>query len=197
MTPKIVDRDSRRREIVDAYLSLIAREGMTHASSRALATKLGMANGALWHYFDSKDDLLAQAARRIVDNTDHRINASVGDNTGLVALELMLRELLPLDRVTQNEARVIVNFWGLTAMEGIYHERRNPEIDRWTAQAALHIEQASHAGEYSSRVSIDTLAVFVMSFVTAAQVNYVVGGEELADPIKRVRELLQIAADAG
>jgi AcrR family transcriptional regulator len=51
---------TRRDEVLDAGLALIAEHGVAGASLRRLATKLGMSQPSLYHYFSSKDELVAQ-----------------------------------------------------------------------------------------------------------------------------------------
>ena len=43
--PKIVDHDQRRRELVDASLRIIVRQGLAGATMRDIATEAGFANG--------------------------------------------------------------------------------------------------------------------------------------------------------
>jgi len=62
--PKRTRRDprppARREEVLEAGLELVAEHGVAGASLRRLARKLGMSQPSLYHYFRSKDDLIAQ-----------------------------------------------------------------------------------------------------------------------------------------
>jgi AcrR family transcriptional regulator len=51
---------SRREEVLDAALALIAEHGIAGASLRKLAARLGMSQPSLYHYFSSKDALIEQ-----------------------------------------------------------------------------------------------------------------------------------------
>src|SRR4051812_6281249 len=51
---------ARREEVLDAGLSLISELGVAGASLRKLAARLGMSQPSLYHYFDSKDELVRQ-----------------------------------------------------------------------------------------------------------------------------------------
>jgi AcrR family transcriptional regulator len=46
--------------VLDAGLALIADRGVAGGSLRRLARKLGMSQPSLYHYFESKDDLVSQ-----------------------------------------------------------------------------------------------------------------------------------------
>jgi AcrR family transcriptional regulator len=50
----------RREEVLEAALELIAEHGIAGASLRRLASRLGMSQPSLYHYFDSKQALIAE-----------------------------------------------------------------------------------------------------------------------------------------
>ena len=52
-------------QIFDATDRLIAKEGLHHLSMHKLAKEAGIAAGTIYLYFKSKDELLAQFARRV------------------------------------------------------------------------------------------------------------------------------------
>ncbi len=51
---------ARREEVIEAALALIADRGIAGASLRKLAAELGMSQPSLYHYFPSKNALVAQ-----------------------------------------------------------------------------------------------------------------------------------------
>src|SRR5689334_14842717 len=110
--PKIVDHDQRRSEIVEAFLSVVARKGLPAATSRAIAAELGVGTGALWHYFDGFDAVTAAAYQRVFERTNIRIDGAATGLRGLAATEAVMREILPLGKETLDEAQVVVGFWG-------------------------------------------------------------------------------------
>ncbi|MEI8058461.1 MAG: TetR family transcriptional regulator [Actinomycetes bacterium] len=59
MTP-----DQRREAIIAATRELIGRQGIAATTVRDVATELGTSSGLIHHYFDSMDDLLAEAFDR-------------------------------------------------------------------------------------------------------------------------------------
>ncbi len=65
--PKIVDHDERRLALADAVLALIAREGISAVTTRAVAEESGWSTGVLNHYFGSRHELLLAALRRAGD----------------------------------------------------------------------------------------------------------------------------------
>lgn len=59
-------RKNRRDEIVAATVRLVARQGVSGASIRQIASEAGVTEGALYRHFENKDDLCQQAYQQIV-----------------------------------------------------------------------------------------------------------------------------------
>jgi len=60
---------ARREEVLEAALELVAEHGVAGASLRRLAKRLGMSQPSLYHYFPSKDALIAE----MLDYSTHRM----------------------------------------------------------------------------------------------------------------------------
>ena len=61
--PKIVDHEEQRRRFAEATMRVIASQGLEGVTMRAVASEAGLSYGSLFHYFESKDDLLMHAIR--------------------------------------------------------------------------------------------------------------------------------------
>lgn len=59
--------EERRRTLIDATLALVAREGVSRATARAIVTEAGMPLGALHYAFDSVESLLDAAAAAVTE----------------------------------------------------------------------------------------------------------------------------------
>jgi len=186
LVPKIVDRDARRREIAQTYLALVAKEGMEAATTRRLAQELGVASGALWHYFSNFDEVLEQAFAQVVEHTTSRIAEHVADRTGLAALVRMLEQIHPLDKTTQDEALVVVNFWGRVTAHR--HQRvRDAFVERlWQDEYRVHLDQAVDAAELHPDAPTDALADALLVVALGQQVTYVLDAP-LSEPAAQWR----------
>lgn len=191
--PKIVDRAARRREIVQTYLALVARDGMEAATTRRLAQELGMATGGLWHYFANFDEVLAEAFALVVERTTRRIAEHVGDSTGLVALARMLEQIHPLDKTTQDEALVVVNFWGRVTAQR--HQRvRDAFAERlWQDEYRTHLDEAVAAGELHPEAPVGALADTLLVLALGQQVTYVLDAP-LSEPAAQWRIVQTVLA---
>ncbi|HET9757971.1 MAG TPA: TetR/AcrR family transcriptional regulator [Candidatus Limnocylindrales bacterium] len=63
-TARTLQADQRRSELIDASLRLFAERGFRATTIADIAAATGTAHGLVYHYFDSKDDLLAAVLER-------------------------------------------------------------------------------------------------------------------------------------
>lgn len=56
--------DERRRQILDAALTLFAHHGYAGTTTKAIATEAGITEGLIYHYFGGKAELLVELAKQ-------------------------------------------------------------------------------------------------------------------------------------
>ncbi|BBO68990.1 hypothetical protein DSCA_29200 [Desulfosarcina alkanivorans] len=59
--------DQRRAEIVGALFDCLAGQGHEKVSIKAIAARAGLPHGVIHYYFKSKEDIIADLARVLVD----------------------------------------------------------------------------------------------------------------------------------
>lgn len=99
----------RRVDALDAARRIIDREGIAHASVRAVATEAGMSAGSLRHIFPNHDDLFVALLEEGMADVRPRIEAVVGQarasrSTARETAIAMLLEVLPTRPDTRLEA---------------------------------------------------------------------------------------------
>lgn len=67
----------RRRQLIDATISVVARCGYQNASLTAIAREAGVSKGLLWHYFADGDDLMTQTARETLVRVRHAVGEEI------------------------------------------------------------------------------------------------------------------------
>lgn len=89
-TPRRMSTEERRRQILDAALSLFARHGYGGTTTKAIAREAGITEGLIFHYFGGKAELLVEAAKQrsalLV-----AVRTLLGDAEGTRAAETMPR----------------------------------------------------------------------------------------------------------
>jgi AcrR family transcriptional regulator len=58
--PKIVNRDEYRQVLLDKSFLLFTRKGYTNINMKEIAAEIGVSTGTLYHYFPSKENMLAE-----------------------------------------------------------------------------------------------------------------------------------------
>jgi len=173
--PKIVDHDQRRREIVEVTWRFIAREGIEKLNLRDLAAAAGYANGALKPYFPTRDALLAATFNFVADATNQRIYKKANGLQGLEAIEAFAREVLPLDELRRNEARIAVHFWHLALGDSKLVDVNASTMDQWRTMLDGWLQQILDGSDARTQMARDSMINFLMgaqaSSVLDAEVN--------------------------
>ena len=188
--PKIVDHDQRRREIVEVTWRFIAREGIEKLNLRDLAAAAGYSNGAFKPYFPTRDSLLVATFRYVAEATDRRIARMCQGQSGLGALEAFAREVLPLDELRRNEARIAVHFWHLALGDRALAAVNAQTMDRWRKLIDQWLGQLLGPEHPVARVARDSMINFLMG----AQASSVL--DEAVNTAESLEAQLQYRLDA-
>ncbi|GAB4520967.1 MAG: TetR family transcriptional regulator C-terminal domain-containing protein [Roseibium sp.] len=101
--------DERKRSLLEATLTCVAREGLRGATVRRIAEEAGVTAGLVRHYFGSKNDLISSAYAYLIGQltaeADTRAHQSAGD-----AGE-QLRDFLIANMTTPNLSEEKVSLW--------------------------------------------------------------------------------------
>src|SRR5579859_5225989 len=151
--PKIVDWDAKRDEILSATWRVIARDGLTGATIRAIAQEANCSRGILAHYFDDKADILGSALVLSHRRVGARMDAAAAGLAGLKALRVVMLEALPLDDQRDLEAQIEISFWGRALGNPELRTVQHAEFDRFAERLRAHLAEARKLGEL--RDSID------------------------------------------
>ncbi|MBU1239760.1 TetR/AcrR family transcriptional regulator [Myxococcota bacterium] len=73
MTPKIINREEKSREIALAALTVFAEHGFESTSMSQVAEAAGIGKGTIYEYFHSKTDLIIAATAAWVQNIEEGI----------------------------------------------------------------------------------------------------------------------------
>lgn len=116
--PKVVDHDSRRRDITEAILCRIESQGFTGVSVRNVADDLKVSPSAVRHYFPSSEDMLTSALQTVREAQAARLSVSTSTMKEWDVREAWL-QALPLDAVRKREAVVWLSTMMATHSPGV------------------------------------------------------------------------------
>ena len=63
MSPKIVDKEKRRKEIINATLEVFSERGYEATSMSQIAKLAGIGKGTIYEYFESKEEIILNAIK--------------------------------------------------------------------------------------------------------------------------------------
>ncbi len=162
--PKIVDHDLQRKKFAAAAIALIARLGLEGLTMRAVAAEAGLSYGSLFHYFDSKDELLKHAIRHSTSQQSRRVNEFSSQYKGLTALEHLLCDDAIINDSSRDAWMVWMTFQYKVALQPSFAELHSELIDGWLGRITQLLKDAQLDGEISDTLDIGFEAMAVWAY---------------------------------
>ncbi len=153
--PKIVDWESKRDDILSATWRVIARDGISGTTIRAIAREANCSRGILGHYFQDKADILGSALLLSHRRVGARMAAATVGLSGLAALRVIMLEALPLDEQRDVEAQIEISFWGRALGNAEMRELQHAEFERLCRKLRSHLQEAADLGELAEDFDLD------------------------------------------
>jgi DNA-binding transcriptional regulator YbjK len=142
----------RREQILEAALRVIGRDGRSAVTHRAVAQEAGVPLGSTTYYFDSRDDLLAQALEHVARNETERY-AQLGQELRQAKTSRQLADMLMDELVFEAQDRNVY----IAEYELWLEAGRRPEL-REAAAAWCDAVQLAIAGALEKLGSTDPAA---------------------------------------
>jgi len=70
MSPKLIDKEVKKQEILIAAMKVFARKGVANTKMADVAESAGIGKGTIYEYFKSKDDIFAEAFSHFMEQMD-------------------------------------------------------------------------------------------------------------------------------
>ncbi|WP_111511523.1 TetR/AcrR family transcriptional regulator [Mycobacterium kyogaense] len=193
--PRLVDHAERRLAIVGAAWRLIAARGIDATNMRDLAREAGYTNGALSHYFSGKNEILRAAFEHVFNQTNARIERSVGHRRGLAALRRLCREVMPQTEETLLEARIAVSLWQRALNDPYLASVNAQALNTWRAQLVTCLRQAREDGEIGD-IDETLYANLLMTSMVGMQVTGVLDAESASAQEAMIEQIIDGARSA-
>jgi AcrR family transcriptional regulator len=163
--PKIVDHDSRRAQFAEAVIRLVARLGFEGMTMRAVAREAELSYGSLFHYFESKEDLLLHAIRHTTAQQTRRVNEFSVKFRGLRALEQLMCDDALVNEDSRDAWLVWLAFLYKAALQKPFARVHAELIDGWTKRIERMLAEAAEDGEIPPGLAtdFDAKAIWVYS----------------------------------
>lgn len=185
-------RRNRSAEVIEAAVEIFHDKGYAAASIQDVADRVGVLKGSLYHYIDSKEDLLA----RIFEQSDRESFA-------------LMEEMEALDVSPVERLREFARLWSLWFLENV--ERASLYFNEWKhltgerlaavtatrheyeARVERMIEACKKAGEADSSLDTRYACFFILSAINGLPVWYRRDGADSAEHIANVYAEMVVA----
>lgn len=167
MTPKIVDKDERRRGILAAATRVFARKGYSSTRVADIAREAGVAQGTVYLYFGSREEILVAAFEVFAEEMRAGVREVLeAGESALHRLRSVVRVVLSSMEAEPELSRVVLDFWsaGTFGAEG---SQEKPGIDVGEVYAQYRgifgelLEEARREGGVRNDLPEDAPAVIV------------------------------------
>jgi AcrR family transcriptional regulator len=187
---------STRDRIVAAAVSLFAEKGFDATSVNEVVVRAGVAKGALYHHFASKDDLLYEVYRELVDR----------QSAGL--REILSRGLAPADTLCELIADLVVTtaarageakvFFRESHRLGDANQARVRNARRGIHDAVTELVRSAQAsGEFAQVASPEMITFTIFGVINELPVWYRPDGPKQPEEIAAELSNLILAALTG
>jgi AcrR family transcriptional regulator len=171
--------------IVDAAITVIARDGLDALSIRRVATQAGVAIGTVQHHHPTRADLVVAALERTADRQLVRATRTPRQSTMVATLVDRLAMLLPHDDASREEAIVWVALAAAAGRDPLVRAHQHHIVTRTIADIAAVLDRAAQAGERPGGTDTADLAERVHTVVDGYLLHTAASGDVTTARIER------------
>jgi AcrR family transcriptional regulator len=115
--------EEKRQAILDAALRVFAERGIAHAPTWAISKAAGVAEGSLFTYFGSKDELIAELYRELRQDFSRHLDGLPDEEDARTRLKFIWDKYLELGRTHPERLKVLSQ---LRASGTLFKENEEP-----------------------------------------------------------------------
>ena len=160
--------EHRREQIMSAAVLVLAEQGYHGASAEAIAQRAEVSKGLLWHYFDSRDDLMEQTAMRALVELRNAVGAQIDLTAPAPAvIRSAIRAAAGVRRTHAAERHAIGEIvTNLRAADGAPRLTQRNYEDTYAAQEEI-FRRGQHEGAFRTSLDPRVLAITYQGSVDA------------------------------
>jgi AcrR family transcriptional regulator len=195
-TPARRERRNRDAEVVDAAVQVFWKRGYAGASVQEIADIVGVLKGSLYHYFGSKEELLARIFQEAYEESE-KVMASVSDleNPPLDRLRIYLDRYIKHFLDYPERAQLYFRDWRY--LTGPYLERVVQQRRTYNHFVRVMIEEARDRGEIDSEIDTRAATSFILGAIHNIAEWYRKDIGDTVENIAKVHSALAVAALRG
>ncbi|NNE74360.1 MAG: TetR family transcriptional regulator [Acidimicrobiales bacterium] len=187
----LTDRQAeRRRAVLRAALGLALEGGYDEVQMRSVAAEGGVALGTVYHYFSSKDHLLAEALLEWIE--DFATSAEQQTPPGANDHDRVLAMLEPMTTAMANAPTLSrATITGLMSPDPAIGDVQQRIHERWSAALATAFDDSIDAGRRSALIRTIEHVWF------SGLIGWVNGWQSIDDAIADLRQAVGLLLESG
>ncbi|WP_091297827.1 TetR/AcrR family transcriptional regulator [Amycolatopsis xylanica] len=199
--PKRVDHDQRKREIAEALYRIASAQSLQAVTLRAVAAEAGISMNLVQYYFQTKEEMLRFAWRRMVELSGERAADGVGHalRTGdeRAVVRAYLSGVLPSDERSRMLCAVQIAYFAVDVTRG----RQDPDEEALLPHLVRALAEQLRKAQAGDRVpadvdpglEADALAAMAAGLVTGILVDAYTAEQAMAIVDYRLDRLFSAA----
>jgi AcrR family transcriptional regulator len=176
--PKIVDKESKRKQIAAVAMELFAQKGFDRTPIREVTSKAGMGKGTFYDYFIDKEDLLGEIVEVMFTEWTELIASKLkGSEDPLLQLAALLKEGARLGDEFKQLMILYVDIWRRAVRKkGSRKFNRRFQMFLLDSKKSVSeiIERAKMQGMIREEVDSDGIATILIALVDGLCLHYMV-----------------------
>lgn len=185
---------AKRERILDAAVKIFAQEGFYNAKVSQIAQEAGVADGTIYLYFKSKDDLLIS----LFEDRMERINANVREALASTpnALERLKRLIrLQIELVESNRHMAEVISIELRQSSKFMKEYANPKFAEFLRLIAGAVAEGQRAGDLRDDIDPPIFARALFGALDELTIAWLAKGKQKMDLSRAAEQLGSVFID--
>jgi AcrR family transcriptional regulator len=163
MTPRPDVSEERRAQIIEAALACFTRLGYVNTTMDEIAAESGLSKGAIYWYFDSKDDLFQATAKSVLERVvETSLAAIIGCETATERLRVGAACMVDVCREIEGYFALVVEFWTQSEQRDGATQFWADTIREYREAVAAVLESGIESGEFKS-VDTEALSWMIMA----------------------------------
>jgi AcrR family transcriptional regulator len=112
MSPRIINREKKHRDILIAAIKVFARQGVANTKMIDIAREAGIGKGTIYEYFKSKDDIFYKSFHYFMEQTNSTVNSRIrGIHDPVLKLEAWIDGWLAAMTDSIDLVAIMMDYW--------------------------------------------------------------------------------------
>ncbi|GAA3697359.1 hypothetical protein GCM10023081_37890 [Arthrobacter ginkgonis] len=141
---------------------------------REIARQAGFANGALKHFFDSKDDIIQATYQESLGAMTTFIDKGLDSKRGMEALRAIAHAAMPSDEERITAGRVLLSFWERAVNNARMRESYEEHLRHWRGALARYVAEGREDGDIRTATPDEQLVDELVLLTAGANVMVLV-----------------------